>query len=57
MSSQLISRTTRPSNLAQAGKPYYQWVNNILNAVDALNEQTSTLTYTLSWIFLIDTLT
>lgn len=41
LGSQLISRTTRQSNLTQAGEQYYQQVNNILSAVDALNEQTS----------------
>lgn len=41
LGSQLISRTTRQSNLTQAGEQYYQRVNNILNEVDALNEQTS----------------
>ncbi|AMT97874.1 MULTISPECIES: LysR family transcriptional regulator [Psychrobacter] len=41
LGSQLISRTTRQSHLTQAGEQYYQKVNNILSAVDALNEQTS----------------
>ncbi len=41
LGSQLISRTTRQSNLTQAGEQYYQQVNNILSAVDTLNEQTS----------------
>lgn len=41
LGSQLISRTTRQSNLTQAGEHYYQQVNNILSAVDTLNEQTS----------------
>ncbi|MBF0659830.1 LysR family transcriptional regulator [Psychrobacter sp. NG25] len=41
LGSQLISRTTRQSNLTQAGEQYYQKVNNILNEVDALNEASS----------------
>ena len=41
LGSQLISRTTRQSNLTQAGEQYYQKVNNILSEVDALNEETS----------------
>ena len=41
LGSQLISRTTRQSHLTQAGEQYYQQVNNILNAVDTLNEQAS----------------
>lgn len=41
LGSQLISRTTRQSNLTQAGEQYYQQVNHILSAVDTLNEQTS----------------
>lgn len=41
LGSQLISRTTRQSKLTQAGEHYYQQVNSILNAVDALNENTS----------------
>lgn len=40
LGSQLISRTTRQSNLTEAGELYYQQANNILNKVDALNEQT-----------------
>lgn len=39
LGSQLISRTTRQSHLTQAGELYYRQVNNILNAVDAVNEQ------------------
>ncbi len=38
LGSQLISRTTRQSKLTQAGEQYYQQVNNILRAVDAVNE-------------------
>ncbi|WP_352310021.1 LysR family transcriptional regulator [Psychrobacter sp. W2-37-MNA-CIBAN-0211] len=41
LGSQLISRTTRQSNLTQAGEQYYQKVGNILSEVDALNEETS----------------
>ena len=41
LGNQLISRTTRHSHLTQAGEQYYQQVNSILNAVDALNETTS----------------
>lgn len=41
LGSQLISRTTRQSNLTQAGEQYYQQVMHILSEVDALNEQTS----------------
>lgn len=41
LGSQLISRTTRQSHLTQTGAQYYQQVNSILSAVDALNEQTS----------------
>jgi len=41
LGSQLISRTTRQSNLTQAGEQYYQRVTNILNEVDALNEASS----------------
>lgn len=41
LGSQLISRTTRQSNLTQAGEQYYQRVSNILNEVDALNEAAS----------------
>lgn len=41
LGSQLISRTTRQSNLTQAGEQYYQRVSNILNEVDALNEASS----------------
>ena len=41
LGSQLINRTTRQSNLTQAGEQYYQKVNHILSEVDALNEQTS----------------
>ncbi|MDN3448208.1 LysR family transcriptional regulator [Psychrobacter sp. APC 3281] len=39
LGSQLISRTTRQSKLTQAGEQYYQQVNNILRAVDAINER------------------
>ncbi|MEC5210722.1 DNA-binding transcriptional LysR family regulator [Psychrobacter sp. PL15] len=38
---QLLNRTTRRSNLTEAGEHYYQRANNILGEVDALNEQTS----------------
>ena len=38
LGSQLISRTTRQSKLTQTGEQYYQQVNNILRAVDAVNE-------------------
>lgn len=41
LGNQLISRTTRQSNLTEAGEEYYQQVCSILHAVDALNEQTS----------------
>ncbi len=41
LGSQLISRTTRHSNLTQAGEHYYRRACSILNDVDALNEQTS----------------
>lgn len=41
LGSQLISRTTRQSNLTQAGEQYYQKVHHILSEVDALNEETS----------------
>ncbi len=41
LGNQLISRTTRQSNLTQAGEHYYQQACSILNEVDALNEQTS----------------
>lgn len=41
LGSQLISRTTRQSNLTQAGEQYYQKVHHILSGVDALNEETS----------------
>ncbi|WLP95513.1 LysR family transcriptional regulator [Psychrobacter sp. M13] len=41
LGSQLISRTTRQSNLTQAGEHYYRQACSILNDVDALNEQTS----------------
>lgn len=41
LESQLISRTTRQSNLTQAGEHYYQQACSILNEVDALNEKTS----------------
>lgn len=41
LGTQLISRTTRHSHLTQTGEQYYQQVNSILNAVDALNETTN----------------
>lgn len=41
LGNQLISRTTRQSNLTESGELYYQRACNILNEVDALNEQTS----------------
>lgn len=41
LGSQLISRTTRQSNLTEAGENYYQRANSIISEVDALNEQTS----------------
>ena len=41
LSSQLLSRTTRKSNLTEAGQQYYQRSKNILDEVQALNEQTS----------------
>ena len=41
LDSQLLSRTTRKSNLTEAGEYYYQRANSILSKVDALNEQTS----------------
>jgi len=41
LGSQLISRTTRQSNLTQAGEQYYQKVHHILSEVDALNEEAS----------------
>ncbi len=41
LGNQLISRTTRQSNLTEAGETYYQQVCSILHAVDALNEQSS----------------
>lgn len=41
LGSQLISRTTRQSNLTQAGEHYYQQASSILSEVDELNEQTS----------------
>lgn len=41
LGSQLISRTTRQSNLTEAGELYYERANSILNKVDALNEQIS----------------
>ena len=41
LGSQLNSRTTRQSNLTQAGEQYYQKVHHILSEVDALNEETS----------------
>lgn len=41
LGSQLLSRTTRKSNLTEAGEHYYQRAHHILGEVDALNEQTS----------------
>lgn len=41
LDSQLLSRTTRRSNLTEAGEYYYLRANSILSKVDALNEQTS----------------
>lgn len=41
LGTQLISRTTRQSNLTQAGEQYYQKVTHILSEVNALNEETS----------------
>ena len=41
LDSQLLSRTTRTSNLTEAGAYYYQQANSILSKVDALNEKTS----------------
>lgn len=41
LGSQLISRTTRRSNLTETGELYYQQAKNILSEVAALNEQTS----------------
>lgn len=41
LGSQLINRTTRQSNVTQAGEHYYQRACSILNEVDALNEVTS----------------
>ena len=41
LGSQLISRTTRQSNLTEAGELYYQRANSIINKVDALNEHIS----------------
>lgn len=38
---QLISRTTRKSNLTEAGVAYYKRAKTILDDVDVLNEQTS----------------
>lgn len=38
---QLISRTTRKSNLTQAGEEYYLRAKNILDEVNTLNEETS----------------
>lgn len=40
LGAQLISRTTRQSNLTAAGEQYYLRANQILNQVDELNEQT-----------------
>lgn len=39
LGTQLITRTTRQSNLTQSGEHYYQRAKNILDEVDALNEQ------------------
>lgn len=41
LGNQLLSRTTRKSNLTQAGEQYYQRAHNILDEVDSLNEQAS----------------
>lgn len=41
LGNQLISRTTRSSNLTQAGEQYYLRASNILREVDTLNEHTS----------------
>lgn len=41
LGAQLINRTTRKSNLTQAGEHYYQQAQRILGEVDALNEQTT----------------
>lgn len=41
LDSQLISRTTRRSNLTETGELYYQQAKNILSKVAALHEQTS----------------
>lgn len=41
LNSQLLSRTTRKSNLTAAGEQYYRRANSILSEVDALNEQIS----------------
>lgn len=39
LGNQLISRTTRQSNLTEAGEYYYRQANNILSEVEAINEQ------------------
>ncbi|WP_256932755.1 LysR family transcriptional regulator [Psychrobacter sp. BF1] len=41
LGTQLISRTTRKSNLTESGKHYYQRAKNILDEVDDLNEKAS----------------
>lgn len=41
LGAQLINRTTRKSNLTEAGEHYYQQAQRILGEVDALNEQTT----------------
>lgn len=41
LGNQLLSRTTRRSNLTATGEHYYRRANSILSDVDALNEQTS----------------
>lgn len=41
LGTQLLSRTTRKSNLTAAGEHYYRRANSILSEVEALNEQTS----------------
>lgn len=40
LGAQLLSRTTRKSALTDAGEQYYHRASNILDEVDALNEQT-----------------
>lgn len=43
LGSQLLSRTTRKSNLTEVGQQYYRRAVNILDEVDALNENASNL--------------